>query len=210
MSRDVTALKDFQQQQVLLRGELSHRIKNILALVHAVASQTLKNDEEMVAAKPAFLARLSALGRAHDILMQSKHAVTSLRAAIDTAIHELPLERISVYGPDVTLGSKSGLAIALAVHELVTNAVKYGALSNEDGRIEISWWREQVGDDHRVGLIWTESGGPVVVAPKRKGFGSRMIDRALASYVQGTTETTYRPEGVLFRLSALEAALAED
>jgi len=209
VSRDITALKAFEKEQSLLRHELSHRIKNILAIVQSVANQTLKNNDEMRVAKPALLARLAALGRAHDILMQSAHDTTTMRAVVETASREQPKGRLLAEGPEIAMSAKSGLALALALHELSTNAMKYGALSNENGQVAISW--QVVPDDEgdQLEFIWVESNGPAVVPPDRKGFGSQMIERALSAYVRGRAELDYRPAGLVFRLTAPVIAFKE-
>lgn len=212
ISRDITALKEHEERQALLRGELSHRIKNILALVQAVANQTLKSDGDIAAVKAAFLARLAALGRAHDILTQSKtsEVKTSIHAVLKTAASDQLTGRIVLDGPHVPLSSKSGLALALALHELATNAAKYGALSTSEGLVNISWTIRNIEGEDRVKLDWKESDGPRVVAPTRKGFGSKMIERALASYVRGSVNAHYLPEGLHFHLEAPLSALAEE
>ncbi|MBW9114850.1 PAS domain-containing protein [Rhizobium cauense] len=202
VSRDVTDLKAFEKEQSLLRHELSHRIKNILAIVQSVANQTLKNDDDMRVAKPALLARLAALGRAHDILMQSAHDTTTMQAVVETASREQPTGRIIAEGPAIQLSAKSGLALALALHELSTNALKYGALSNDSGKVSISWQVVHDDEDEQLEFIWVESHGPPVARPDRKGFGSQMIERALSAYVRGRAELDYRPDGLIFRLTA--------
>lgn len=208
VSRDITALRNFEEQQYLLRNELSHRIKNILALVQAVASQTLRDDMTMEEAKPPFLARLVALGRAHDLLTQKTHARATLRAVADTVAEEHP-GRIGIEGPDLDLSSRSALALALALHELATNAMKYGALSNGSGRVSLAWMVDKSAE-RILELRWIENGGPPVAEPGQKGFGSRMIERALTHYVNGTAEISYRPSGITFRLRAPLATLTED
>ncbi|UXS31154.1 PAS domain-containing protein [Agrobacterium tumefaciens] len=210
ISRDITDVKEFEEQQVLLRNELSHRIKNILALVQSVASQTLKDDDEMAVAKPAFLARLAALGRAHDLLLRPNHDMTTLKTVAETAAKEQSAGRMEISGPEVVLAPKSGLAIALAFHELATNAVKYGALANATGDISIRWDIGVVEEKEWLHLVWQERGGPAVIAPTRKGFGSRMIERALASYVSGKAVLAFEPDGLVFSLSAPVEALRQD
>ncbi|HBT69109.1 HWE histidine kinase domain-containing protein [Agrobacterium tumefaciens] len=210
ISRDITGVKEFEEQQLLLRNELSHRIKNILALVQSVAGQTLKDDDEMSVAKPAFLARLAALGRAHDLLLRPSHDMTTLKAVAETVANEQSADRIRIDGPKVTLAPKSGLAIALAFHELTTNAIKYGALANESGNISISWEIEKVNEKDCLNLVWRERDGPAVIDPAKKGFGSRMIERALASYVHGTVDLAFERDGLVFSLFAPVEALTQD
>lgn len=208
VSRDITTVKNFEDEQSLLRGELSHRMKNLLALVQSIARQTLKDDAEMAVAKPAFLARLTALGRAHDILIQPSQTSTTLEAVAKTVVEEQLMGRIFINGPLITLSPRSGLAIALALHELTTNAIKYGALSNEHGTVDITWEVEN-SDEERLSLRWVEYGGPIVKQPEKKGFGSRMIERALEAYVRGEVRVRYLPTGVTFTLNAPLGFLAE-
>lgn len=209
VSRDITASKVFEEQQKLVRNELSHRIKNILSLVQAIANQTLKNDDQVSEVKPAFLARLSALGDAHDLLMQTHHVTTTLDDVVKTIKRDQIAGRVKSSGPVIELGSKTGLALALTLHELATNAVKYGALSNADGHVSIDWQiAKDEGEDH-LDLTWQEHGGPEVTPPTRKGFGSRMIERALAGTVRGKADVDYAPTGLVFKLSAPVAVLAD-
>lgn len=202
ISRDITALRTFEEQQSILRNELSHRIKNIIALVQAVANQTLKDGDQMSVARPAFLSRLVALGRAHDLLMHSSDTKTTVRAVTEAVAGEQHQGRIKLAGPEIELSARSGLALALALHELATNAVKYGALSGESGHVNVGWIVEERDGEKLFELAWEEGGGPAVVAPTRKGFGSRMIERALASYVQGHADMFFPPSGLVFRLQA--------
>lgn len=209
VSRDVTALQEFEEQQKLLCNELTHRIKNLLALVQAVANQTLRDEHDMASAKPAFMARLAALGQAQDLLMQNTNAGASLSAVADTAARQLP-GRIKAIGPEVALSSRSAIAIAMSLHELVTNATKYGALSNESGHVELSWRIDQIEDEAALELVWQEMNGPRVAQPISKGFGSKMIERVLTSYISGTTRISYLPEGVIVRINATLKALSQD
>lgn len=205
VSRDITALQNYREQQALLRNELSHRIKNILALVQAIASQTLQGDAAMEAGRNDFFKRLAVLGRAQDLMVQDVKGATTLKAVVEAGALDQP-SRIMFDGPEVTVSSRGALALTLAVHELTTNATKYGALSVEDGRVTVRWLVE---DNQDLVFRWIERGGPPVVEPNRKGFGSRMIERALASYVGGTASIKYDPEGVTFELRASLAALGE-
>lgn len=207
VSRDITKTKEFEEQQTLLRQELSHRIKNILALVQAAANQTLKPSDDMMKAKTALLGRLQSLGRAHDILLKTDHHLATLRDIVGAAFEGQSADRYAIEGPAVSVSSKCGLALALALHELVTNAIKYGALSNEEGRIDIVWSVEGDGDRNVVEFSWTESGGPSVSPPCHTGFGTKMINRALSGYVDGQVELLFHQAGLRFRMSASLAAL---
>lgn len=205
VSRDITALKEAENRQQLLALELSHRIKNVLALVQSIANQTLKGGAEISAAKRGFDGRLQSLSSAQDLLTQSSWTKADLGMLVEGALapHAEP-SRFSITGADTELSSKCALALALALHELATNAAKYGALSTAEGRIAISW---TLGPQFH--LVWQESGGPVVSMPTHKGFGSRMIERALSGYFQGKAAITYEPSGIRFDLTAPVEALTE-
>ena len=199
-----------EDQQTLRNRELSHRLKNTLAMVQAIASQTLRNAPDFESAKEALAARLIALGKAHDILLTGARESAGIEAVIAgaLAIHDDgQAGRFALDGPAIEVGPKAALTLALMMHELATNAVKYGALSVPGGRVAVTWSIEA---DAMVRMLWTERGGPKVAAPTRKGFGSRLIERGLAGAVGGSVGLAYEPEGVVCRveapLSGFEAA----
>ena len=199
-----------EDQQTLRNRELSHRLKNTLAMVQAIASQTLRNAPDFETAKEALAARLIALGKAHDILLTGARESAGIAAVIAgaLAIHDDgQAGRIALDGPAIEVGPKAALSLALMMHELATNAVKYGALSVPGGRVAVRWTLDA---DAMVRMLWTESGGPKVAAPTRKGFGSRLIERGLAGAVGGAVALAYEPGGVVCRveapLSGFEAA----
>lgn len=200
--QDVTDRKEAEARQTMLTHELEHRIKNILAMVSAIASQTLREGDIEVA-RLAFSERIRALATAHDILTGTRWTKASLRGIVASTTALLPEDRVDLSGPDVPLPPKMALSLALAVHELGTNAVKYGALSNGDGRISIAW---QVGRDAEGADIltwcWRESGGPPVTPPDRKGFGSFLIARVLGADFGGSVATDYAPAGLSVVLTA--------
>lgn len=186
--------------------EIRHRLKNTLAVVQAIANATLAPDVPIEDARAAFNSRLEALARAHDILFQSNWARASLRTIIDGILAPYAgrgRNRIRAKGPEVTLGAKPALAFGLALHELGTNAAKYGALSNDEGYIEIAWTLAPHPQDHEFRLRWRERKGPPVLPPKRTGFGSRLIQRNLAAEFGGEVELTYHPDGVECTICAL-------
>ena len=121
---------------------------------------------------------------------------------IDAVARDQSAGRIFAEGPHVELSARSGLALTLALHELTTNAVKYGALFDDNGRVSVAWEIEGAGGEDTRALIWKKGGGPPVVPPSRTGFGSRMIEQALSSYVSGQVEMAYLPDGLVFRLTA--------
>lgn len=207
VSRDITAIKNFETEQELLRSELSHRIKNILALVQSLANQTLRNDSDMATSRIAFLERLHALSHAQDLFISSNQVSTTLPQLVESVISTLEPGRIAASGPKVPLSSKSSIAFALTLHELMTNAVKYGALSNAEGKVAISWSVEPGDDEPELHFLWSESDGPVVKMPERKGFGSRMIEKALVGYINGHASISYAPTGLVVQVRAPLSAL---
>jgi len=206
VSRDISQLMRNEERLNLVALELKHRMKNTIAMIQAIANQTLRGGPEVDGIKAAFTSRLATLGEAQDLLTQAGWARTQLHDVIERSLQpHCSKERFAITGPAVELSSKTVLAMALAMHELATNAVKYGALSNDDGRIEIFWEMDETGFHFR----WQEIDGPPVVEPSRSGFGSRMIEKALAGYFQGVTKIIYHPAGVVFTLDApIEAMTA--
>ena len=178
ISRDITELVESQERQKILTAELQHRIKNSLTMVSAIANQTIRGDD-MDAARKAFTGRLMTLSHAHDILVQTSWVSAPIKDVIEGALasHRPGQGRIAVSGPDLRLAPKPALAIAVAVHELATNAAKYGALSNDHGKVNICWQTIAGGDKSSFHFDWVEKGGPRVVKPElsRMGFGS--LDR---------------------------------
>jgi two-component sensor histidine kinase len=173
--RDVTERKKAETRQQLLIDELNHRVKNTLAIVQALSQQSLKGGRPPAEERATFEARLSALAAAHNLLTNAAWESVSLLQVVETAmatVCETELRRHHIAGPEVRLGPQAAVSFALAIHELCTNAIKYGALSNDSGTISIKWHLEGSGDDPRLLLIWTEQGGPAVQAPPKRGFGT--------------------------------------
>jgi two-component sensor histidine kinase len=218
ISRDITEewrsaseLKEAVERQALLSGELQHRIKNTLAMVGAIANQTMRGDN-VTAAREAFAARLMILSRAHDILTQTSWTHAPIREVMNGALaaHRSGQSRIRTSGPDIMLQPKQALALSVAVHELATNAVKYGALST-GGRVDIVWSDEPIASAPSFRFTWTESGGPTVSepAPAQRGFGSRLIERMLAGDFSGDAKISYRSDGAVCELIAPLPALGD-
>lgn len=176
-------------QAEVLNHELGHRLKNTVAMMQSIVLQTLRDIPER-AAVDALLERVAAMGHAHDILLASNWASADLHAVAETVLapHD-PGARFDLGGPPVTLGPRAVLGLSLMLHELATNAAKYGALSTAEGRIRLCWYVL----DGNLHLRWQEHGGPAVVAPQRIGFGSRLIDRGLG---RGTVVRRYPAAGV--------------
>ena len=196
---DVTARIMADQQRVDLMRELAHRMKNSMAMVQAIATQTLRQVGSLEEAREALSGRIAALARAQDILTRVDWETAEIRDVVASALVALEHvhDRIGISGRDLTLRSQQALGLSLALYELGTNAVKYGALSNETGRVEIDW---TVSPEGAFTLHWRETGGPHVTKPERTGFGTRLIQRIVAPYFEGSASMDFPPEGVSFTL----------
>ncbi len=193
--------------QTLIVEELHHRIKNTLATVSVITSQSLRTAATMDDGRKAIEARLGALGRAHDLLMQISWAHSSLANVIRRAVEPYDgdgAERFAIEGPEIGITSGVVIAFAMAMNELCTNAIKYGALSVPAGRVEIAWTINQM---QRLELTWTEKGGPTVEAPTRRSFGTRLIG-ALGQQLSGKVHFAYKPSGLVYVLDVPLSALA--
>ena len=187
--------------QQLILDELHHRIKNTLATVGAIASQSLRTAPSIKHAEQAIEGRLAPLGRAHDLLMQVSWANASLLETIRGATVPYDAQgagRISIDGPDVGITSGAVIALAMTFNELCTNTTKFGALSVPAGRIEIAWSIDE--ESQRLRLTWSESGGPRVAPPSRRSFGTRMIG-SLGQQLKGEVQLAYEPSGFVYTLN---------
>jgi PAS domain S-box-containing protein len=195
---DIHDRKQAEEHTKLLLNELNHRVKNTLAVVQGIAHQTFKNTDFV--ARRAFEGRLSALSKAHSLLTERSWAPAPLGAVVEEVSHVCGAarERIRSSGPDVMLSPRQALSITMALHELCTNAVKYGALSSEAGAVEFGWSV----NGGQIEMLWRESGGPRVSAPKERGYGSTMIERALARDLQGTAVLDFQASGVVCTIRA--------
>lgn len=199
--RDVTDRKNVEEHRELLINELNHRVKNTLATVQSMARQTLTGRGVPLVVQRGFEARLQALGNVHALLTDHNWEGARLTDVIGMSLRPHGVADgalFSLDGIDFRLRPKSAVALSLALHELGTNALKYGALSEGKGHVEIVWRVE----DGRFALRWRESGGPPVRQPTRRGFGSRLIERGLAAELRGQVKIEYRPEGVVCVIEA--------
>ncbi|WP_061027893.1 HWE histidine kinase domain-containing protein [Bradyrhizobium sp. CCH5-F6] len=200
-SRDLSELKQAEELQRLLTNELNHRVKNTLATVQSIVNQTLRGAADVEAARRTVNARLLALAGAHDLLTARAWAGADLADLVTRVIAPFPASQILLDGPSLVVLPTQALALSLALHELATNAAKYGALSRPEGRVEICW----IVRDDEVDLSWRESGGPLVASPSRRGFGSRLIEHASRD-MAGRFRLEFDPSGVRCRISAALAA----
>lgn len=194
---DVSARKRAEETQRLLIGELNHRVKNTLASVQAIATQTLRHSTGPSDFAPTFIGRIHALANAHSLLSAATWEGAGLRELIEgqVRIGAVSPDRLGVTGPELDLAPEPALHLALVLHELVTNAHKYGALSVPQGRADISW---RVADG-TLRLEWIESGGPPVTPPTRRGFGTALIERSLRAE-GGVARSDYAPDGLRWTL----------
>jgi PAS domain S-box-containing protein len=211
IARDVTERKRYERHRELLIQELNHRVKNTLASVQALAAQTFRGAgmRESVA---NFEARLLAMSAAHDVLTRQSWQGAGIREVVGDAVATWAGksgQRASFHGPELRLRPAVALALAMALHELATNAVKYGALSNKKGKVSIEW---SVSDDPQpcFRLCWRECGGPPVHAPVRRGFGSRLIEYGLARDLGGTVDLSFNAGGVECRIEAPLEGIREE
>lgn len=196
-----------EQHRDLLARELDHRIKNLLATVQALARQSFRHARVDEHALDAFYGRLSIMADAHKLLTAKHSESADIEAVVRTAIQpfaDSQSTRFTLSGPMVELHAKAAMSLAMALHELCTNASKYGALSSETGAVNIGW---ALTEGHKVIMTWRESGGPPVAPPSGEGFGSRMIQRALAADMGATVKFDYAPAGLTCTIIAAETAL---
>jgi two-component sensor histidine kinase/PAS domain-containing protein len=204
ISRDVSEEYKAEKQRDLLANELEHRIRNTLTMVSAIVSQTFRAASSNDDAVASVLERISALSRAQDILRKTTWTSAAMEDLMEGALapHRTGDARYRLSGPNIFLSAKQSLSLSLAVHELATNATKYGALSDDAGHVEASWGVENIGEKAMFRFDWTEIGGPPVRKPERRGFGSRLIEMTLASDFDGGFGIEYAPSGVHCHVSS--------
>jgi PAS domain S-box-containing protein len=206
------ALRRSERRQRLMVHELNHRVKNTLATVQSLAAQSLRGAKGDEQAREVFEARLFALSRTHDVLTRENWDGAELRDIAAEAVAPYARDeahRFLVEGPELRLAPATALALAMALHELATNAVKYGALSNETGRVIVIWGLGGPADARRLRLRWAETGGPPVHPPERRGFGSRLVERGLARELGGEVRLEFHESGVICDIDAPLTAAPE-
>ncbi len=200
---DITERKRAEEQQTTMVAELNHRVKNILAIVQSVAAQTMRSSGSPENFAVAFDGRLKALAIAHDILTQTRWigiGLSELLATMLAPYRALEEPRISILGPAVLLPARAVVPLSMVLHELTTNAAKYGALSTRRGKIEITW---QLGGgvDQSIELVWQERDGRKVKPPAQAGFGTKLIDRVISHDLDGKTRIDFDPAGIRYTLT---------
>jgi PAS domain S-box-containing protein len=209
---DVTEREEAEKARELLVAELNHRVKNTLAIVQGIALQTFRIDSPPREARRAFEGRLIALAHAHNLLTQANWEEASLEelASLTLQAQGVNATRMAIKGPPISLAPKQAVSVGLALHELSTNALKYGALSNGSGQVELTWERID-GEQPRLQLKWRESGGPPVQKPTHTGFGSFLLQRTLGQDLNGKVMVNFDPEGVVCLVEApLRAGVADE
>ena len=195
---DIHEIREVQKHRTLLASELNHRVKNALTVVQALAIQTFRGDKDRLEMISDFQARLSALAKTHDTLMRESWSSARLRDIVIDCItgSGASVDRLRVKGPDVIIPPRAAVTLALAIHELSTNAIKFGSLSGLAGTVDICWSVSPGRDGtSRLAIDWTENGGPATSPPDRAGFGTKMLEGALASEMNGTVDMIFDPDG---------------
>ncbi|UZF95707.1 PAS domain S-box protein [Bosea sp. NBC_00550] len=209
IARDITERLLAQQQQQLLMGEMQHRVKNLFALANAIVSLSARSNAEKSEVIASVQDRLSSLARAHELILGDRSSgsdgshvtlITLIRAILEPYYDD---DRIRISGDDCQVGGKAATNLALLLHEMATNAAKYGALSVERGRLHV----EISADDAQVRLCWRENGGPVPLLARPPGFGSR-LERGLASALNASIERDWQPTGLVASVAVSKAMLA--
>ena len=198
--RDETPAKLAEDQRVLLLNELNHRIKNTLATVQSITEQTLRAAKVDPAIRNDLTNRLMAVSDAHNVLVDESWAGADLGTIVRRTLapHDhKDISRFRIDGPLVWLSPQQAVAIALALHELATNALKYGALSVPEGRVRVVWTLDSTSETPVLHLTWTEQDGPPVVAPNRRGFGARLLERGLAGELSAQVALAYDSLGLV-------------
>ena len=200
---DVTDAREAAEQQRLLLRELNHRVKNTLAMIQSLARQTLRQKPDPQQFIDAFSGRLRTLSDAHTLLSDRDWSgiglVELLRSQVEPYLLDSP-DQFVMEGDDLRLPPDHALGLGLIIHELASNAVKFGALSRPDGRVTVTWTVSRVGD-RRLELVWKESGGPMVMKPAEAGFGTRLIERSLDKVLGSSVKLSFPIEGAEARIS---------
>lgn len=212
---DLTKHKEDEVRSRMLIDELNHRVKNTLSTVQSIVWQTLRTTTDLNAIRQSIESRLFALSRSHDLLTREKWEGAGLLDIARDALEPFGVsggraDRIVITGENIRFPPKAALAVGIALNELATNAVEYGALSNAVGSIVIGWTMEAAPDGKRLLLRWNEKGGPLVSSPAHKGFGSRVLERGIAHALEGTVHLDYRPDGLVCTTFPYQEVLVVD
>jgi PAS domain S-box-containing protein len=194
VSENIDARKQDEKRMELLMDELNHRVRNTLAIVNSIASQTLKHTPSVDEFRTAFNGRIAALAKTHTLFAANRWSRSTMREVIAQQLDPYTRERaLTITGPRLLVNPKEALTLSLVFHELAANAAKYGALSTPGGQVEIRW---EIDAERNLLLTWQESGGPRVAPPRRLGFGSQLIEFNVAHEFGGNAALHYPPDGV--------------
>lgn len=194
---DVTPLAEAEEHQKVLISELNHRVKNMLAVVTSIANRTVENSSTKEEFATALLGRLNAMARAYGVLSRENWTDVSIEELVAQEAAPFDPKRFSLDGPPIKLGPQQALSLGMVVHELATNAAKYGALSKDGGRVAVEWSH----DGNNLQLAWKEIGGPLVAEPEHGGFGLSLVKGEIEYRLSGTAETFFHPAGLEVRIS---------
>jgi two-component sensor histidine kinase len=197
--RMATRLARAEAMQSLLVDELNHRVKNTLQTVQAIAAQTFRHAQDVPDALRKFEGRIVAMGTANSLLSEERWRNADMRNLVESALEPFRArerDRVHLTGPNLPVAAPSAVMISMMLHELATNAAKYGALSNDTGEVFVDWCEEGEDNGARVRLQWHETGGPAVTSPERKGFGTTLIQRGLTSQLGGSANIEFLPDGL--------------
>lgn len=202
---DITERKNVEFERSLLTRELAHRVKNTMATVQSIANQTLRHTADIEEAKRLFNERLRSLAAAHDVLIHQNWSGATIEHVANSALAPFLKsfsDRIFMSGPEIAISERVIVSLSLGLHELATNAVKYGALSNESGVILFDWAIENFDDSAMLLINWVESGGPEVRHPNHRGFGQRLLRSVLAVELNGECDIEFLPSGIAIQIRA--------
>lgn len=202
---EIEERRQAQNQQSFLIRELHHRVKNTLATVQAVVGATARSTSSIDDFYKAFVGRIVSLANTHSLLTEALWQTAPLREILEKELkpyNDAKGERITLEGPAVELPSEIAVPIGMAIHELTTNAAKYGALSVRNGKVSVSWDEHGEGDERRLAMTWQERGGPAVSQPERQGFGSRLLHRVLTTQLNAKVDVDYHPDGLRVAIDA--------
>jgi len=203
VSIDTTERKQTEAYRSMMAQEMGHRMKNMLAATQSIVNQSLRTDQSLEEIRSTIAQRLGALASSSEVLHGREFGTHDVQQIVEQAVAPFnETGRIAYHGPNVTVSHQATTSLSLALHELATNAIKYGALSNSDGRVAVNWGLN--GDQFE--MRWIESGGPPVVEPARRGFGTKLI-QMLGSSLRGNAQISFDPAGLKFSVTTSRDAL---
>jgi two-component sensor histidine kinase len=200
VSIDMTERKRVEEQQRILVAELDHRVKNVLATVSAIVTQTQDPKSSLGDFVSALDSRIKSLARTHELLSQSHWSGVSLAEIARRQLAPYTADNVAIDGPSITLRAEAAQAMAMVLHELTTNAAKYGAFSDRNGHVSLQWRWLRNGSNGRLAIEWQEIGGPQVLPPSQRGYGTGVIAEIIPFELGGTVELTFPAEGVRCRM----------